>query len=212
MKDFPIFTTEHGAASLILKEIPYRKEAYIHLQSSKEPLALLEDCISFCRICGAESIFASGNSVLETYPLHTAILEMHGQLSLSEDEIPNMFPVTDATITKWRQIYNQKMRSIDNASTLESRDESRILNSGGAYFVHVNGNLLGIGWLEGNHISAVASLAPKAGEKVCKALQSIIPQENLQLEVASSNQKAIELYERLGFIKVCEKSRWYRVI
>ena len=34
MKDFPVFTTENGVASLILKEIPYRGEAYIHLRDS----------------------------------------------------------------------------------------------------------------------------------------------------------------------------------
>ena len=31
MKDIPMFTTPYGAASLILKEIPYRKEAYIRV-------------------------------------------------------------------------------------------------------------------------------------------------------------------------------------
>ena len=32
MKDIPVFTTDFGVASLILKEIPYRGEAYIRIQ------------------------------------------------------------------------------------------------------------------------------------------------------------------------------------
>ena len=31
MKDIPAFTTENGIASLILREIPYREEAYIRI-------------------------------------------------------------------------------------------------------------------------------------------------------------------------------------
>ena len=59
MKDFPVFTTENGAASLVLKEIPYKKEAYITLRASQAPQALLEECVSFCRACGAEKIYAT---------------------------------------------------------------------------------------------------------------------------------------------------------
>ena len=59
MKDFPVFTTENGVASLVLKEIPYRRCAYIILRDSLEPEALLAECISFCRACGAERVFAA---------------------------------------------------------------------------------------------------------------------------------------------------------
>ena len=37
MRDFPVFTTEYGVASLILKEVPYRQEAYIILQATEAP-------------------------------------------------------------------------------------------------------------------------------------------------------------------------------
>lgn len=212
MKDFPLFTTENGAASLVLKEIPYRKTAYIRIQDSVSPNQLLEECISFCRVCGAEKIFAAGSDILENYPFHTAIYEMRGILSIQEDEIPNLFPVTEQTVGKWREIYNDKMKLIDNASTMEQKDESRILTSGGAYFVHNHGSLLGIGWLEETRISAIASLCPGAGARICKAMQSLVPQQQMTLEVASSNTKALRLYEHLGFLKTAELSRWYQVL
>lgn len=211
MKDFPVFPTSHGAASLTLKEIPYRREAYIKIQSTQEPELLLEECIGFCTACGAERIYASGHDFLEQFPLHTSVYQMKGCLFLSEEEIPSMFPVTEATVSKWREIYNDKMQRVDNASTLEARDESEILRSGGAYFVHRSGELLGIGWLVEDKLAALAAVKPGAGEMVCKAMQSLIPQQTITLEVASTNQKAIRLYERLGFLKTEELSRWYRV-
>ena len=211
MRDFPVFTTEHGAASLILKEIPYRKEAYIRIQSTQEPEKLLEECVNFCTACGAEKVYAAGHNILEAYPLHTCVLQMRGELFISEEEIPAMFPVTEQTVAKWRALYNEKMKDVDNASTLEARDEARILSSGGAYFIHDSGTPLGIGWLEENRLSAIAALKPGAGELLCKAMQSLIPQQQIILEVASTNEKALRLYERLGFIKSSELSRWYRV-
>ena len=58
MKDFPVFTTDYGVSSLILREIPYRREAYIHIQDVQpDQLAEhLRECVSFCRMAGAESI------------------------------------------------------------------------------------------------------------------------------------------------------------
>ena len=211
MKDFPVFPTSHGAASLTLKEIPYRKEAYIQIQSTQEPELLLEECVQFCTACGAEKIYASGHDYLERYPLHTGIYRMKGCLFLSEEEIPSMFPVTEATVSRWREIYNQKMRRVDNASTLEAGDEEKILSSGGAYFVHNAGELLGIGWLVEDKLKALAAVKPGAGEAVCRAMQSLLPQQTITLEVASTNEKAVRLYERLGFLKAAEVARWYRV-
>lgn len=211
MKDFPVFPTQHGVASLVLKEIPYRGEAYIHIQNTQEPEALLEECISFCTACGAEKIYACGHEQLNGYPFHTSVYRMAGVIPLNDEaEIPAMFPVTEQTAGKWREYYNRRMRNVDNAATLESRDEPR-LAQGGAYFIYQNGNLLGIGWMEENKICAIASMQPGAGELLCRGMQSLMPQQQLTLEVASSNQKAISLYERMGFLKVEELSRWYRV-
>lgn len=211
MKDFPLFTTENGAASLILKEVPYRGEAYIQIRSTQAPEALLEECISFCRICGADKIYAAGDPVLERYPLHTAIWEMCGCVDFQESELACLFPVTEQTVSQWREIYNRKFRSVPNAGTLEEKDEKEILSSAGAYFVHRDGVPLGIGWLKENRMEAIASLSPGGGRAVCQALQSLIPGSSMELQVASANRKAVSLYEQLGFLKVSEKNRWYRV-
>ena len=71
MRDFSFFTTEYGVASLILKEIPYRKQAYIRILDVQEDSfdEYLAECVSFCRMCGAEQIFAEGHEQLSKYPV-----------------------------------------------------------------------------------------------------------------------------------------------
>lgn len=211
MKDFPVFTTEFGAASLILKEIPYRQIAYIHLRDTQQPKELLEECVSFCRICGAEKIYAAGHPWLEQFPLHTAIWEMRGMVSFESNELPKLWPVNGDNVSRWRDIYNRKMRQVPNAGTLEARDEKRIVDSCGAYFIHDDG-LIGIGWLNEERIEVIASMKKGSGAAICKTMQSLCPESMLTLEVASANEKAVRLYESLGFLKTRELSRWYQVL
>lgn len=211
MKDIPVFTTQNGAASLRLREIPYRQEAYIQIQSSQTPLELLEECKGFCRACGAERIYASGHDCLDAFPLHTRILEYRGIPALDEEKLAHIFPVTEETVGRWRGICNDRMQRVDNAATLESRDEARILSTGGAYFIHNAGDVLGIGWLNEGKLEAIAAVKPGAGTVVAHTLLSVCPGEPISLEVASTNLPAIRLYEALGLLPVREISRWYRI-
>lgn len=210
MKDFPIFTTQFGVASLVLKEIPYKGEAYITLLASDTPAELLKECVSFCRMCGAERVFASGHDLLEAYPMQTAILEMEREMDapvVSEE----LVPVTARTVGQWRGIYNERMRGVDNSATLETRDEKKILESGGGYFIYQEEELLGIGWVDKGELLAVAAVQPGAGERIMKALFSLVDGKTMKLQVASTNEKAIRLYERLGFVHTEEAARWYQV-
>jgi len=214
MRDFPIFTTEYGVSSLVLKEIPYKSEAYIRIRDVQEAFfeEHLAECVSFCRMCGAEQIFAEGNEKLSRYPLYTAVYRMQGTAQPEPEKTANLFPVTKETVGQWRRLYNEAMKTVDNAGTLESREEGQILDSGSAYFVHRSGELLGIFWLEGNKLLAVAAVRKGAGETVMHTLMTLLEGETMELEVASTNERAIRLYERLGFLKTAELSRWYRML
>ena len=212
MKDFPMFTTEFGVASLVLREIPYRGEAFILIQDTQQPEELLAECVSFCRMCGAEKIYARGHGILERYPLHCIVYEMRGTARVDESKVENLWPVTEKTVGRWRELMNEKMRPVDNAGTLEKKGEKEILESGGAYFIHRDGQLLGGGWLVNNDLLLVAAFEPGAGERVCHTLFSLIPDQDVRLAVVSTNHRAIRLYEKLGFVKTAESRRWYRIL
>jgi len=210
MKDFPMFTTQFGIASLILKEIPYRGEAYIIIQDTQQPEQLLQECISFCRMCGAERIYARGHEIAESYPLHCVVYEMCGKAQVEDSKVENLWPVTEETIPQWRQFLNDRLRTVDNAGTLTAQGEKEILESGGACFVHKNGELLGAGWLRNGELLLIAAV-PGNGERVMHTLMSLQPGAPLELDVASTNTRAIRLYEKLGFVQTEELRCWYKV-
>lgn len=212
MKDIPVFDTEHGVASLFLREIPYRQRAHIKIHSSQEPEKLLEECIGFCRACGAEWIDAAGDEYLEKYPLITALYIM----TRDRDSMPQtdacLFPVTESTVGKWLDIYNERMADVPNCAYMDSADGRELLKSGDGYFIHRDGRLLGIGKAKDDFIDAVASVVPGMGETVVLALASALTSDTVRLMVAGANERAVRLYERMGFLKVKEVSRWYRVL
>lgn len=212
MRDIPVFTTENGVGSITLKEVPYNGIAYIKIQSTQNPEVFLKECVDFCKMTGAEAIYATGHSLLEKYPFHTAVLQM----SVLREQLPRtdvaLFPVTEKTVKQWRSIYNKRMHSIANASTMTRDDGEKLIKQGGGYFVHRGEELLGIGIARDDTVEAVISVKSGAGREVMLALCESLFSESIRLEVASTNFWAIKLYENLGFLKTAEISRWYAVL
>ena len=211
MRDFPVFTTENGVASLVLREIPYRGAAYVTLQDSLNPKELLAECVDFCKMAGAENIYATGHDFLDQYPAYTQIVKMQRPKAGLPDSDAALFPVTEKTIEDWRSLYNEKMKAVPGASSMTREDGKQLLAKGGGYFVHKDGELLGIGIAREDKIDAVASAKPGAGETVLLTLCSALFSETIVLEVASENRRAIRLYERLGFLKTELLRTWYDV-
>ena len=211
MRDIPMFTTEYGVASLVLREIPYRQEAYIRIQDTAFPQEFLAECVSFCRMAGAEKVIATGHNYIAQYPLHTAVWCMtRPKEGLPETDALTM-PVTEQTLGQWQNIYNTAMADVPNASYMASADSRRMLERGDGYFVHRDGQLLGIGIASGNTIHAIVAVMPGSGKDVLLALTHALSEDQITLEVASANIPAVKLYERLGFIKTAELSCWYLI-
>ncbi len=212
MQDMPMFTSEYGVASLFLREIPYRGRAHIKIQSSLEPEKLLEECIAFCKLCGATWIDAAGHECLEKYPLITALVAMQCDRAQIARTDACLFPVTEQTVQNWLDICNERMADVPNAAFMDSRDGKELLKNGDGYFIHRDGRLLGIGQAMGDRIDTVIAVEPGAGETVVRALSSALAADTVHLKVATANTRALRLYERLGFVKTKELSRWYRVL
>ena len=211
MKDMPMFTTEYGVASLILREVPYQQMSYIRLQASNEPQKLLEECVRFCRMVGAEKIFVKETDGLSDYPFYTAIWQMRMAVDAMGDTDAALFPVQEHTADEFQRIYNEKVSHIPNAAWMDNADKQEMLKTGEGYFVHRDNQLLGIGRVLDGEIRFLASVHPGAGEDVVKALAHAATEDSITVEVASANEKAVRLYEKLGFVKNAELSRWYQV-
>ena len=212
MKDFPMFTTQYGAAALILREIPYRKTAYIRIHDSLSPAELLAECTDFCKVCGAEQILATGHDALQIYPVYSVLLEMRCQRDVLPDTDAALWPVQEHTLEAWRRIYNERMKDVDNAAWMTERDAAKMLETGDGYFIHREDTLLGIGRVSGDEMPVVISCIPGAGEDVVLALNHGITSDTIRLEVASTNERAIRLYRRLGFFATAERTKWYKIL
>ena len=212
MKNFPAFTTSSGVASLVLEEIPYSQQAYVRLQSCIDPIAMLDECKSFCTAVGATQVYATGHDILKEYPVYTDLIKM----SVGRDQIGKtdacVFPLQEKTMEQWRQIYNERMKDVPLRSYMTTEKAKKILSQGSGYFVHKNGELLGIGVVSGSCIEAVISVKPGMGQTVLEALNTAACSDQICVEVASENIPAMRLYQRMGFIPVEQISRWHKII
>jgi hypothetical protein len=211
MRDFPVFTTEHGVGSLIFKEIPSQGAAFVKIHDALEPDEFLMECVSFARAAGAERVYACGNVDLSEYPFHTSILRMRICREELDDTDASLFPVTEECLQDFRHIYNQRMKYVPNFSFMTEKDALQMLNDKEGYFIHRDGILMGIGMAKGSEIKTVISCVPGAGRDVVLALNHALAGDTAELDVASENGRAIRLYESMGFIKIQELSKWYKI-
>jgi len=211
VRDIPMFTTPFGAAGLVLCEISYQAAAYVHIHYTDDIDALLGECVSFCRAAGAQRIYAKGHTALESYPLYTTILKMQCDKSQLPDTEACLFPVTEQTLAQWLQIYRQKIRKVPNGAWMTDADGERMLAAGEGYYIHRDGELLGIGRVKGNELQWVASVKKDAGRDIVLALAHCVAEDELWLTVSRENEKAMKLYSGLGFIVTQELSRWYQI-
>lgn len=211
MRDMPMFTTTNGVASLTLREIPYKKCAYIRIQDTLDPRELLQECCDFCKAVGAEHIYATGHCLLESYPVYTEIWQMRCLRQALPDTDAALIPVQESTLEKWRMLYNEKMQDIPNAQHMTLADAQQLLINGNGYFIHRDNKLLGIGIASGDRVDAVAAAYPGAGNDVLFALNHALSGNEINLEVASENHRAVTFYEKLGFIKTIMIEKWYKI-
>ncbi len=211
MRDFPVFTTQFGAAGLVLREIPYKGIAYITIHDSLQPKELLEECCSFCRSAGATEIYVADHPFVEQNPMHTEIWQM----TRSRTGLPKtdavLQNVTEETLEFWRNLHNERMRSIPNGATVTRADGEKMVKQGSAYYVYRGDVCIGIGVAAGDKVESVIAVQPGAGADVLLALCGALTSEQVHVEVASANLPALRLYDKLGFQKSATLSRWFKI-
>ena len=217
MKDIPIFTGQFGIATLILREIPHKRWAYVMVRSAREGKleALVEECGQFCRMAGAERVLATADEPLTFLPhVHDMLELICDRTALPPLEAPvELVPVDGENWLQFRSIYNALFRKIPNAVTYTEGDLPRVLEQGRAYLAMERGRAAGIGVCQGQELSAIGVLPDfrGLGMRLALTLLASMPGETLALRVSSSNGPALRLYEKLGFRRNRVLSQWYQI-
>ena len=72
------------------------------------------------------------------------------------------------------RIYNDAMKGVPNAAILSKKAANDLLARKAAYYVHENGNLLGLGAVEDDTVLAIVSCVKGAGERIMMTLCSAV--------------------------------------
>lgn len=215
MKDIPIFTGQFGVATLILREIPYKKYAYVMVRSVREGKmqAFLEECLGFCRIAGAEQVLATADESISCLPHAHDMLELRCKKEIIP---PPWKPVTLESVTAdngevFLRHYNALFYTIPNAATYTQMDLKRILEKEQAWLAIVGGEIAGIGEIADSELCAIGVLPEYRGlgMPLAQTLIARMSAPEITLRVSSVNHAALRLYQKLGFDRKEIVSRWY---
>lgn len=220
MNNIPVFTAQGGTATLILREISISGKAYVLLRTVLPGMAenLAAECASFCRMCGAEEIFASWadgdlpflSPAYDIYLLHVS------KSALPEGKPVQLVPMTPENDAIYQRIYNRCFSHVSHAISYDRGQIARIYREHQRAFLALDAENrpYGIGELHGNELAAVAVL-PKCrgtGTDLALSLLQLCPGEDLKVTVASDNEAAMHLYEKLGFHMSGVESKWFQVL
>lgn len=216
MKDIPVFTGAHGIATLVLKEIPWSGCGYVIVRSVwDDAAAFLDECLGFCRACGAEQVYASWeNADLPADHAYDMV-----RMEIKKSELPPLCEIETENLTKensqaFLEIYNKCFQQVPNAASYSAKDTARLLGEETAYLVRRNGEYAAIAEISREGLEAVAVLPEHKGlgYALTRTVLEKVPSTNIKLKVASTNTRAVRLYERLGFVFGGVLSRWWKLM
>ena len=219
MNNIPVFTSQGGTATLILREIPVSQRAYILLRTVLPGMAenLVAECASFSRMCGAEEVFASwADGDLPFLPPAYDIYLLHvSKSALPEGKPVQLVPMTPENDAIYQRIYNRCFSQVSHAASYDRGQIARIYREHQKAFLALDAENrpYGIGELHGDELAAIAVLPNHrgTGTDLAISLLQLCPGEDLKVTVASDNEAAMHLYEKLGFHLAGVESKWFRV-
>ena len=204
-------------ASLILKEIPYSGAAYVLVRSvwNGQTAALLEECASFCRAAGAERVYASdGKNDLPSMHAYDMVL-----LTMRREDLPELAnpielePVSTQNGAEYLAVYNACFRELPGAASYGKKDLQRLIEHQSGFLTRKNGVCAGAAELEKDELAGICVLPQYKGLGYSLALTVLKRLETpvVKLKTATTNEKALNLYRRLGFGNDTVISRWWLI-
>ena len=214
MKNIPMFTSPYGVATLILREIPWSGSAYVLVRSvwNDQTASLLEECRGFCRAVGAKEIFAAYDAEeLPAKPAYDMIRMMRPKAGLPAGEKLELEPLTRENSAVYLEIYNRCFVKVPSAASYDQTSLEPLYDEDLAWLAKVNGNYAGIAEISKAGLEGIAVLPAYRGlgRDLALAVLQMVPSPVLHLKVASTNTRAIALYQRLGFTAECVEKRWF---
>ena len=217
MKNIPLFTSTYGIATLILREIPWSGSAYVLVRSvwNEQKEALLEECKSFCRAVGAKEIFATyGMEELPAEHAYDMLAMTRPKTGLPVSERPvDLEPLTKANSEAYLRIYNTCFVSVPSAASYDAASLDPLYGEDLAWLAKVDGVYAGVAEISKAGLEGIAVLPEYKGlgYELALAVLPMVPSAELRLKVASINDRAVALYDRLGFLSKGAEKRWWRL-
>lgn len=216
MKDIPMFNGTHGMASLVFREIAVTGRAYAVIRSvwNGKTTAFLQECLDFCRAVGAETVYAAYGT--EELPAE------HGwdmlRMEVEKDRLPQGNPVELEALcpengAAFLEIYNRCFRELPGSSVYGQKDLQRLYDTDCAFLAKTDGNYAAVAEISEIGLESIGVLPEFRGLGYDLALTVLpmVPRKVISLKVASTNEKALALYDRLGFQTVEITERWWRL-
>lgn len=215
MKNIPLFTSSYGLATLILREIPWSGNAYVLVRSvwNDQAAELLEECRGFCRAVGARSVFAVWEGqTLPGKPAYEMLRMVRPKSGLPETAL-EVEPLNRENAGAYLEIYNSCFLSVPGAASYDEASLEPLYGEDLAWLAKKDGQYAGVAEISRKGLEGIAVL-PRfrgLGYELALAVLPMVPSAQLRLKVASTNTRAIELYQRLGFQVEEVLNRWYEI-
>ena len=217
MKNIPLFTGLHGTATLVFREIPWSGRAYILIRAvwDGKTAEFLEECRQFCRIAGAEEIFASW----EHHELPAAHAYDMLAMARTKAGLPEpgrevaLEPLSQENGEAYLDIYNTCFRAVPSAASYDKHDLKRLYDRDKAWLARVDGQFAAVAEISEEGLEGIAVLPQfrGLGHDLALTVLPMIPRPEITLKVASTNDPALRLYHRLGFRQTRLLSRWWKL-
>lgn len=217
MKNIPLFTGKHGMASLVFRELSFSGCAYVLVRAvwNGQVEAFLAECRDFCRAVGAKETFVCReDGELPGEPAYEVLRLCREKAGLP---LPEQAVKLEALCPKngntYLDIYNSCFREVSGAASYDRQDLNRLCGQDCAFLAKVDGNYAGVAEISKTGLESIAVLPEYRGlgRDLSLTVLPFVPNTRLTLKVASDNERARTLYDRLGFAVEETEKRWYRL-
>ncbi len=228
MNDIPAFTEGGGVSTLILREIPYKKTAFIMVRTF-DSVSLdehLREAASLCRFAGAKAVFASAEEK-ELFPAREPdykMLRLSAEALAAEESSLKYEALDEGNLEQYLGIYNACFSDMLSAETLTEKKIRKNLESKSreCMLYYIKGMPAAISDVEPiddavilNAVGVLPEFRGGCGSEVLRNVMARVSKNGrnkLCLDVMSTNMAALKMYYKHGFNLEKVLSCWYRIL